>query len=132
MHLILSRLTTYNNAVLGRLDGLSKTLWTVEDEWRDNQRGISCIPLGEYRVVPHGWEPVNPFKFKQTWQVTDVPKRTGILFHAGNSFNDTEGCILVGLGALITQKQTVTADSRAAISFMRQEIGQNGFTLTIK
>jgi hypothetical protein len=26
---------------------------TVERPWRDNQPGISCVPSGEYNLIPH-------------------------------------------------------------------------------
>jgi hypothetical protein len=35
-------------------------------------------------------------RFGRTWEVKDVPERSNILFHQGNTARDTEGCILVG------------------------------------
>ena len=64
---------------------------TCEDLWRDNQRSISCIPVGSYRCVEHD----SP-RFGSTYLVTNVPGRSHILFHPGNRHVDTEGCILVG------------------------------------
>ena len=132
MDLTLTRLTTINDAVIGRLDGLSKTLWVLEDSWKNNQRNISCIPVGFYVVHPHGWENDTPFKYKKTWQLRNVPGRSGILIHAGNFIKDTQGCLLVGMGCQISQTQTMVNDSRTAIEFMRREIGENKFTLTIR
>jgi hypothetical protein len=65
---------------------------TLEDAWRDNERRISCIPVGRYKVLPRR----SP-KFGQTWQVMNVPERDHILFHAGNTHKDTHGCILLGM-----------------------------------
>jgi hypothetical protein len=64
---------------------------TLERPWLDNKPKISCIPPGLYKCVPHSGE-----KFKDVWMLEDVPGRTAILIHAGNTTKDTEGCILVG------------------------------------
>ncbi len=56
--------------------------------------GVShpCIPIGEY-LVNIVWSP----KFKSYKpRLEDVPNRSGILIHSGNSVKDTLGCILVG------------------------------------
>lgn len=132
MELTLTRLTMENDSVIGRLDGLSKTLWVLEDKWRNNQRSVSCVPVGKYVVKPHGWEVNTPFKYKRTWQLQNVTNRTGILIHAGNIHKDTEGCLLVGMGCQISQTQTMVNDSKTAIEFLRKEIGEREFTLTIK
>jgi hypothetical protein len=39
---------------------------------------------------------VNSPKFGDTFEVTDVPGRSHILFHKGNLEDDSHGCILVG------------------------------------
>ncbi|OAE37632.1 DUF5675 family protein [Agrobacterium tumefaciens] len=127
----LTRHITANGAVVGRLAGLSKPIYTLEDEWRNNARGSSAIPVGTYRCVPHGWEPNSPVKFKRVWHLLGVPGRDAILIHAGNTHKDTLGCILPGLGLQITQLQSMVTDSRMAIDLMRAEIGQNEFMLTI-
>lgn len=131
MNLKLTRHITANGAVVGVLEGLSKRLFTLEDQWRDNARGNSCIPAGVYRVVPHGWEAGSPVKFKQVWEVKNVPNRTAILLHAGNTHMDTEGCILLGMGMQVTQLQSRVDDSRTAIELMRKEIGKAEFMLTV-
>lgn len=69
------------------------TLYTLEPPWRDNKRGASCIPPGEYRCLE--WRSK---RFGDTFIVCAVPGgRDGILFHVGNSEKDTSGCILLGL-----------------------------------
>jgi hypothetical protein len=69
------------------------TLHTCEDDWRDNQPAESCIPAGAYHLHrtiyrKHGYE---------TFEVTVVPGRSRILIHPGNTEEDTQGCLLVGL-----------------------------------
>jgi hypothetical protein len=66
---------------------------TLEPPYKDNQRNISCIPLGDYIVKPH----VSP-TFGKCFEIKDVSNRTHILIHAGNYNKDTKGCVLVGRG----------------------------------
>lgn len=53
--------------------------------------GRSCIPTGPY-MMQFKDHPLHGM----AWEVLNVPGRTGILFHVGNTYRDTEGCILVG------------------------------------
>lgn len=67
---------------------------------RDNKRGISCIPGGEY-ICKKRYSP--GFK-RNTYHVQDVKGRTYILMHSANFAGDTEkglqshlnGCIALG------------------------------------
>ena len=72
-------------------DNLELSLWTLECPWRDNQIFVSCVPDGSYPLVAFD-SPEHP----DSWVLTPVPGRTGILIHTGNTVNDTQGCILVG------------------------------------
>ena len=54
--------------------------------------GDTCIPKGIYNVIV-SFSP----KFKRDLpRLLNVPSFEGILIHAGNTTNDTHGCILVG------------------------------------
>lgn len=94
--LTLLRSENTDDGVFGVLRGvphLEAPLYTVEEEWRNNQRRVSCIPAGKYRLVRtvyhrHGYE---------TFEVTNVPGRTRILIHPANTEEDVEGCIGLGL-----------------------------------
>lgn len=68
-----------------------KLFVTCEDPWNNNATGISCIPAGTYKVSKFSGQ-----HFKDVWQVHDVPGRSAILMHAGNTIKDTKGCILCG------------------------------------
>jgi hypothetical protein len=88
---------------------------TLEDAWRDNERLVSCIPVGRYKIKPR----ISP-KFGNTWQVIDVPQRNHILFHAGNTHRDTNGCILLGMQfGDIGEDQAILASRSAFNNFMR-------------
>lgn len=73
------------------IDGLPKYV-TLEDPWMDNERNVSCIPIGVYKakVVK------SPSKGLKVWELQNVPDRTHIQIHIGNSQFDTDGCILIG------------------------------------
>ena len=64
---------------------------TVERIWKDNKVNESCIPEGEY-ICKRYFSP----KFGHTWIVTDVKGRSFILFHKGNIYDDSHGCIVLG------------------------------------
>lgn len=66
--------------------------YTLELPWRSNHRNVSCIPEGSYTVIK-----ANSPRFGECFYFRDVPGRSGILIHVGNSLADTRGCILVGL-----------------------------------
>jgi hypothetical protein len=71
--------------------------YTLELPWKENHRGISCIPEGAYTVV------VDWSNSKKSWlpHVLDVPDRDGIRIHVGNYPSDIQGCILVGEGKTV-------------------------------
>lgn len=52
---------------------------------------MGCIPEGSYKVVPFQ----SPNKGR-VLLLQDVPGRTMIEMHVGNTIADTEGCIIVG------------------------------------
>lgn len=90
--------------------------YTLELPNKDGLPG-SCIPQGRYRVVlapsPKFMASTDAWVLKYAGQMPhleDIPGRSLIMIHWGNSACDTEGCILVG--------QTESADfiggSRAA------------------
>lgn len=54
-------------------------------------------------------------KFKKKAIYIDVPRRTGIMFHVGNSPSDSRGCILLGLDA---PTNCIISESAIAMSFV--------------
>ena len=87
---------------------------TCEDPWIDNKTNISCIPEGVYKCVPH-----NGAKYKDVWRLEYVPGRSAILIHAGNTEDDTHGCILVGLTLGELNGKPAILNSRKALDFLR-------------
>jgi hypothetical protein len=69
---------------------------TIELPWRENRRGVSCIPLGRYLV-----KMVRSPSKGLVYGVQDVPGRSHVLIHSANFAGDAalgwatelQGCI---------------------------------------
>ena len=64
---------------------------TIELPWRNNQRRISCIPVGTYEVVKRTSK-----KYGDHFHITNVPDRSWILIHPANYSRQLLGCIAPG------------------------------------
>ena len=96
---------------------------TLELPYLDNQRSISCIPAGEYKVRIRTARESATRDYLHLL-VEDEKDRTYILFHRGNSAKDTRGCVLVGIG----RKQDFVKNSTLAMSLLMKEIINLGGT----
>ena len=65
---------------------------SLERGWRNNEQGISCIPLGVYRIELE-WS--DKFQ-KDLWEIKNVEKRSECKFHAANYWHQLNGCIALG------------------------------------
>ncbi len=84
------------------------------------------LPDGSYDCV-RGWHRLKNGPI-DTFEVMNVPGHTGILFHPGNTFKSSEGCILVGV--LISESQL--RHSREVFeSFMRELNDLDHFELIV-
>lgn len=100
---------------------------TLEEPWKENKRQISCIPEGTYVCKPHSGN-----KFQNVWEVTNVPNRSAVLIHAGNTTDDIEGCILVGMEhGILNHKEAVIRSREALLKIRKDNLGKT-FNLTIK
>ena len=103
---------------------------TLELPWMDNAQRVSAIPAGVY-VCKRVQSP----RFGNTFEVTGVPGRSHILFHAGNSTADSLGCILTGTTFDPTGgmdgKQGVTGSKMAWDELMDLQRDVDVFTLTL-
>jgi hypothetical protein len=101
---------------------------TMEPEWKDNLRGISCIPAGQYLC-----KRVDTPKHGNTFQVMQVPGRDSILFHSGNVEVDTEGCILLGMEpGIVDGKRAVVRSKEAFGKFLEILKDKQTFNLNVK
>ena len=96
---------------------------TLENPYINNERNISCIPEGEYKVRLRLARESATRDYLHLL-VQDVPNRDWILFHRGNSAKDTSGCILVGLGS----QQDYVKTSTFAMDLLMKEIVNLGGT----
>jgi hypothetical protein len=100
---------------------------TLERPWQDNKPNLSCIPPDVYQC-----KRVDSPKYKDTFEVLNVPGRTHILFHSGNRIKDSKGCILLGseYGEL-QDERAVLESSKSFIRFMTMLEGIEFFPLQI-
>jgi len=95
----------YQGATLGNLmsDDGEIACFTLERAWLDNRPSVSCVPAGEYELVPH-----HGTKYQDTWAlrgrtVSPVPdpskERSAILLHPANYHHQIQGCIAPGYSA---------------------------------
>lgn len=104
----------------GGMEGAPSFCDTLEPTWRDYRhggrkiKGRSAIPEGRYPVVIT-WSP----KMKQ-WLplLVNVPMFSGIRIHAGNTAEDTQGCILVGQNL----KKGMVLNSRTWLKRLKDKI----------
>lgn len=81
---------------------------TIELPWLNNKRNVSCIPEGDYEVVPRFSK-----RFQHHLILKNVKGRSYILFHpANNALKDLQGCIapvtyLNGIGRGVYSKDAL-------------------------
>lgn len=100
---------------------------TLEPPDRENQQDISNIPPGDYKckrvVSPH---------FGETFEITNVPNRSKVLFHAGNIVSQTKGCILLARKfGVLTGNRAVLNSGNTFKEFLAKMDGIDEFELEI-
>lgn len=135
MNIVLTRFAYSHMGVFGKLfvpgkeeDFEAFECFTVERPWLGNKPFESCIPIGEYSIVlgrfNRGGYPA--------YEVTDVPGRSLIKIHRGNTMNDLLGCIAPGLAlGCINGVWAVTNSREAFSSFMEAMDGKRVASLKI-
>jgi len=137
MEMTILRDTFKDNVTLGKLyidnqyqcEVLEDTDRHLEDPKNEKIKGKTAIPCGTYNVIINM---SNRFKCMMPL-VEKVPGFEGIRIHAGNTADDTEGCLLLGL----ERKGDMVLNSRIAcdktVDKMYAVLSRGGkVTLTIK
>ena len=101
---------------------------TLEPPDKENQQSVSSIPIQQYICRRY-----SSAKYPSTFQVTNVPGRTKVLFHSGNIVDHTRGCILLGqyFGKL-SGNRAVLNSGKTFNDFMVVLSGVKAFHLTVK
>lgn len=85
--------------------------YSIELPWRDNAKGRSCIPAGEYGLIVN-----QSARFKKLLPlVQDVPGRSGIRIHGANKVTELEGCIAPAMSIVVARRQVVGQMSQAQL-----------------
>ena len=100
---------------------------TMERPWLKNKVNVSCIPAGVYTI-----KPVTSPKFGFTYKVENVTGRKHILFHKGNTIDDSLGCIMPVSTYGILNGKWAGLSSKAAYNKLMSFLGGENHELTIK
>ncbi len=123
-----SPMGTFGKLIVGDL-----TLYCVEQPWRNNEPGRSCIPEGDYILEPHRSQ-----KYPHTWAmvgetVSHYPEagkpRSACLLHVGNTMEDVTGCIAPGIA--LNENAWGVVSSRKAMEALREEMKAEALVLKI-
>lgn len=114
--MLLEREWFTDKSTIGRLsfDG-EHVCFTLEDTCRKvKENGKTAIPSGRYEITIDFSERFQ----KQMPHILDVPLFEGVRIHAGNTAENTDGCLLVGL----RHDVDVIYDSQKAYSLVLAEL----------
>lgn len=132
---LLQRFQTTVKQTLGILffikgDGQLFVCKTLELPWLNNQRNISCIPPGIYTCE---WNYSPKFQ-KETYEIRNVPDRTGIRIHSANFYYSLLGCIALGDAHkdINADGQKDVIHSGDTLKLFEQEMNQESFQLEIR
>lgn len=109
--------------------------FTGELPWKDNQKGMSCIPSGVYEC-----EVINSPSHGRVYLIKNVPDRSMCEIHSANWMGDKskgfkyqlEGCIALGLDCRLLEGQMAVIASKVAVSGLMKIFNSQPFQLTIK
>ncbi len=108
---------------------------TLELPDKGNQHDISCIPIGDYICK---WTRSNRLSEKTghdyfTYEVLNVPNRSGIRIHAASFFHDLKGCISIGKEGIDIDKdgEQDLQSSRDTLAEFETKMNHEDFKLSI-
>ena len=117
-NLLIVRETYTDESVIGKLYLNGEFIsYTLELAWNNNQKSISCVPRGVYDCKVRLAKDSASRNYDHLI-LEDVPDRSYILFHRGNSAKDSKGCILTGM----MRGDNVIYQSKTAHSLLMDKI----------
>lgn len=122
--LTLIRIKDYGETVMGVMFDTDKKLGT----YYTLERKSKLIPVGQYDI-DITYSP----KFKKKLPLVHgktVSERRGIRIHAGNTVNDTEGCILIGNISSLTDRRI--SESNIAVNQLVSAMNGKPVKLSIR
>lgn len=88
---------------------------TVEREWLDNKPFVSCIPAGDYVLVPHKYQGrYDTFAlvgYSVSHQQQEGFERYAVVIHVANVQSELAGCIAPGSGRGFLRGQYAVTNS---------------------
>jgi len=126
----LKRFSDDGKQALGDLSYGSFNCKTLERPYLSNMSSVSCIPKGVYECK---WTFSTKF-MKYTYEVMNVPNRTGIRIHPANWWSQLNGCIALGdsYGNLNNDKQADLLNSKKTLAEFEQLMNKKPFTIIIR
>lgn len=109
--------------------------YTVEKPYRDNQPFISCVPTGEYELIPF-----SSSKYGDTYALYSEANRVYVnnrgrgryacLFHPANIEDELNGCIAPGLHLGYYRQKWAVTSSRDAFAKLLPYLSNNRLVIS--
>lgn len=120
-----------------------QSFFTIEQPWKDNAKGASCVPEGLYDLIPYESPKHGPTWYLHSTLLDVGGPEAGRSFcelHAANFARQLQGCIAFGLSGMpmfdpVTGVvEPAVEDSRTAIAELLSILGalSSGHTLTLR
>lgn len=115
----LTRMETNATCTLGVLT-MNKQLfcYILEPPKRENERGLSCIPTGQYICKRYDSKKY----LRPCLEIHNVPGRDYISMHYGNTAKNTKGCLITGTYTGYLGGKRAVLRSKAALDALMSEI----------
>ncbi len=136
MDLVLKRNEYRADGIFGELVDLSgrNIAMTLEHGYTDGLGGFyPKVPPGQYTCIRGLHQLAGMSQPFETFEITNVPSHSNILFHVGNFNGDSAGCVLLGGAKAIasTGQKMLTNSRRIFEAFMLLQSGVDSFNLTV-
>lgn len=106
----------------------TKVCCSLEKPWVDknkdgiSDRSVSRIPAGRFL----GKRVMSPSRKRELFELVNVPGRSNIQFHSGNTEDDSEGCVILGTKhGTLDGKPAVLSGKLGEVAFMEELADEN-------